>query len=370
MHRKKILIISMTAGSGHVMAAKSILDYALSNVNDAKIEHLDFSKLVSPLERIISRRLYEFLSRKMPKLWGWYYEATNSKGFIFFISDKLVRLQFLSQKNIIKFLLKKAPDVIIFTNPVPATLMAKKISEISSKKIKIALVITDYSVHRVYDIPYIDYYFVGCGEVKYDLVKMGVNNDKIFVSGIPINPRFYMSQDILKIKSKYKLNNKLRTILFIASTLPESTVMSDIKILMEFKENFNIIIITGGNKKLYDKIKKDFSGSNFLLINWTDVIDEYMKISDIIMSKPGGLVLSECMSINKKIFLVGFIPGVERYNTEYMKKNKFAEIVLNEKELSGRLSEIILSKNIAVVENLIYKENPAKKILEQISADI
>lgn len=369
MNRKRILIISMTAGSGHVRAAKSILDYALSNISDAKIEHIDFSKLISPAERLINQHLYEFLSKKMPALWGWYYKITNSSRFAFYISERLMRIQSLFQKYIVKAALEQDPDIIIFTNPIPAHLIAKKIFKISKNKIKIAMVVTDYHTHRIYNIPNVNYYFVACGEAKYDLIKIGIPEEKIVVSGIPINPRFYIKQDVTEIKSKYKLNKNLQTILFITSSLPKRKVMSVINILEKFKNDFNIIIITAGDKKLYNKIKKDFSEDVFLLVDWTDVIDEYMKVSDIIIGKPGGLVSSECMALNKKLFIVGFIPGVEQYNARYMEKNNFAEVLLSGKELSKRLSEIANSKNVSVRENLTYKSDPSKVILEKMLSD-
>lgn len=356
----------MSAGSGHIMAAKSILDYALSNFSNIAIEHYDFSKLASPIDRFINQHIYEFISKKIPKLWGFYYEVTSRNKFILFISEKLVKIQSLFQKNIVKFLLEKKPDIIIFTNPIPAELMAGEIIKSSRKKIKIAIVVTDYSAHSIYNVLGVDYYFVGCGEVKYDLIKMGISEDKIFVSGIPVKPRFYIEQDITKIKQKYKLNKKLPTFLFITSGLVKSIVNLVLKIFEKFKDDANIIIITGGNKKLCDYIREKYKKNNFLVVNWTDVIDEYMKMSDVIVGKPGGLVSSECMSIGKKLFIVGFIPGVERYNAKYMEINNFAEIIKNKEDLLNKLSKIISSKEFKNHKNFIYNENPSKIILEKL----
>lgn len=366
MRRQKILIISMSAGSGHVMAAKSILDYALSNLSNVSIEHFDFSKLASPFDRFINQHIYEFVSKKIPNVWGFYYQATNYSKFLLFISSKLVKIQSFFQQRIVKFLLEKNPDIIIFTNPIPACLMVEKIKKKSNKKIKTAIVVTDYSAHSIYNIPNIDYYFVGCGEVKYDLIKMGIGEDKIFISGIPVNPRFYIEQDVAEIKQKYKLNQNLPTFLFITSGLSRHIVEFVLKIFEKFKDNANIIIITGGNKKLYDYIREKFKKDNFLVVDWTNVIDEYMKASEVILGKPGGLVSSECMSIGKKLFIVGFIPGVERYNARYMERNDFAEIIKNKKDLFKKLSEIVCSGEIDSFKNYIYKENPAKIILETL----
>ncbi|MCX6721163.1 MAG: hypothetical protein NT026_00990, partial [Candidatus Staskawiczbacteria bacterium] len=223
MPRKKIIIISMTAGTGHIMAAKSILDYILS-YTDAKAEHIDFSKIINPAARFVYQHFYETAAKHVPWLWGWYYNITNFNRFIFFLCDKLVSLDTRVDKKIIKSLREEEPDIVVFTNPVPARILSKKIKNMFGDKCKIAIVSTDYQLHRVYNIPEIDYYFASCGEVKYELMELGADKEKIFVSGIPVNPRFFISQDIAELKNKYKLNNGLPVVVFVTSSLKKQIV--------------------------------------------------------------------------------------------------------------------------------------------------
>lgn len=366
MNRKKILIVSMTAGSGHVSAAKSIMAYALSYMGDAKVEHVDFAKIINFSARFLNQHIYEWMVKKFPRLWGWYYNATNSNGPVFFISEKIAKTQVLFHKKVVDLVKEKNPDIIIFTNPMPAHFVSKEIRRIFGINIKMAVVITDYHTHRVYNIEGMDYYFVSCGLAKYDLVKAGVDKEKIFISGIPVNPRFYIKQDAGELRKKYGLDNGLPCVMFNSSGLPKATVKFVVSTLAEFKDKLNIILVTGGNKKLYNNFKKELSKGNFLVVNWTDVIDEYMEVSEVVIGKAGGLICSECMATNKKLIIVGTIPGVEHYNSEYMESNNFAEEAMSSKKLFSILSVISQGKKIEAHKNTIYKENPAKTVLETV----
>ncbi|MCX6721173.1 MAG: glycosyltransferase, partial [Candidatus Staskawiczbacteria bacterium] len=128
----------------------------------------------------------------------------------------------------------------------------------------------------------------------------------------------------------------------------------------------NFIAITGGDKKLYERIKKDFRCNHFLAVNWTDVMDEYMKMSDFVIGKPGGLISSECMSIKRLLVVVGLIPGVEYYNARYMEKNMFGVDATNKRVRKEIIEKTIFSKNFRLHENPTYKENPAKNIVNAI----
>lgn len=354
----------MTAGSGHIMAAKSVLDYILS-YTDARAEHIDFSKVVSPMARFSYRYFYEFLAKYAPWLWGWYYNFANKNRFIFFISEKIASIELFSNKKIIEMLKEKQPDLVIFTNPLPARILNRTIKSLF-KNTKTGIVITDYHAHRVYNIKDMDYFFVSCGETKYQLIELGVDKDKIVVSGIPVNPRFFILQDVLELKEKHKIENNLPTVVFITSSLRKKVVNRTLKELHRLSGKINSIVITGGNEKLYKKIKAKYQHDNLIAVNWTDVMDEYMKIADFIVGKPGGLVSSESMAIKKPLIMVGLIPGVEPHNLRYMEKNDFGIDATDNKKYKEILEKTIFSHNFIAKENLIFQQNPAKIIVETI----
>lgn len=354
----------MTAGSGHVMAAKSILDYFLS-YTDCKVEHIDFSKIINPGAKFLYQHSYEFMAKHAHWLWAIGYNLTNFSSLLFILSEKVGRLDGHVGKTAMDILKEREPDIVIFTNPIPSRVLAGEIKKVFGDKCKIATVSTDYDFHRVYIMPEIDYYFASCGEVKYKMMEMGIDKEKIYVSGIPVNPRFYIEQDVIGLKKKHKIDNNLPLVVFITSSLPKRIVKQVSKILFNLKEKTNTVVITGGDKKLYEKIKSEFKADNFQAVNWTDVMDEYMKMSDFIIGKPGGLISSECMAIKKPLVVVGRIAGVEPHNARYMEMNLYGidASLGNRKKI---IEDLILSNNFKLHKNPAYSENPAKNIVETL----
>jgi len=174
----------------------------------------------------------------------------------------------------------------------------------------------------------LDRYFVAIPEVKDDLVRVGIEPSKISVTGIPVSPKFYAryNPDLLRRRLGFKIPRP--TVLFISRMNKDFVVPAIIGLLLR-EPKINLAVVCGGNDKLYKKIKEEIPRrpENFKLVNWTNRVDEYMKISDAVISKPGGLVISECLALGKRIIMTDPIPGQEEHNAELMAKfgyGKFA----------------------------------------------
>jgi len=173
------------------------------------------------------------------------------------------------------------------------------------------VVATDYHGHSYYNVPLIDRYFVAVDGVKDDLVRAGVDKAKIEVTGIPVSQKFYADYDPMRLKRKLGINNNFKTVLFV-SRLAKDFILPALEGIMGINEKVNLIMVCGGNNELYHRIRNEFPArKNFKLINWTGRLDEYMKIADVVVSKPGGLMISECMALGKRMVLTDPIPGQE-----------------------------------------------------------
>ena len=78
--------------------------------------------------------------------------------------------------------------------------------------------------------------------------------------------------------------------------------------------NTKIIIVTGTNKELYNKLKK-IKNKNLIVFGFAHNINDLIYSSDIVLSKPGGLSSTEIASINKPLIHIFAIPGIETFNT-------------------------------------------------------
>lgn len=356
----------MKTGSGHIQAAKALAEYAQNNLPGIAAEHINLSDISNPLIKLINQDLFNISIENWPKAWGKIYEVSDNKLAASVIS-RASKLQRPFNYKVSRYLKSKKPEGIIFTHPAIAQMMGSSFKRYSSE-IKLSLVVTDYHGHSFYNVPNIDRLFAANQTVKNDLLHIGVAEEKISITGIPVSPRFYLEQDIDELKRKYKIGGARPTVLFIASwssgLLSESELVYIIKQLLESKPEINLIFLAGGNQEAYEAAVRLFSGEKrFSAEFWTDAMDEYMRISDVVISKPGGLTVSECLALNKPMIIFNPMPGQEERNAEFVEENNFGVKAASEREIVS-----VLSKAMALAKDnsrfSAAKENPCTKIFQ------
>ncbi len=356
MKKKNILIVSMSAGFGHIRAGDTLLDYAKENLSQVHAEHIDIFNTNSLFKDY--SKFYDVISKKIPIIWSLAYKLSDVKP-ITFIIKKIARLNIFYSRKTKNDIYQKNPDILIFTIPPPFFSFALKKMH---PNVKIGVVITDYYAHKYYQFPFIDYYFVANDEVSKNLEKIGVKKEKIIISGIPVNPRFYIKEDIEKLKSEYSVNNGLSIVLCIASfKISKKDLVFLVRQLLNFNPKINVIFIAAGKKVFYDLISRNFSGDERLsIVNWTNTMEEYIKISDVVISKAGGLTVSECLAIKKPMIIINPIPGQEEHNAEFVERIKMGVRVKNIRNVTKILPKLISSNN----KNVTLQKNPSKKIFQ------
>jgi len=352
--------MSMAGGFGHIRAGEALLDFAKEHLPQTHVEHVDIADIDPPLKKY--SKLYDIISKKSPLLWEIIYKFPP----MFFVFRELIATRKLFNHAILDYINGKKPDVLIFTNVIMLPMFA-----VACKKMlphsTLVVVVTDYHGHSYYRFSCIDYYFVATVSVAKDLETAGIEKEKIMVTGIPVNPRFYVKENIHDLKSKYCINNDFPVVVCITSfRASKHHLVTMVKSLLEFKQKINVVCLTNGNKEFYETLKNNFSGNKrFLLENWTNTIEEYIKISDVVISKAGGLTVSECLALQKPLIMVNPIPGQEEYNAAFVEENNFGVRVNNMNEVSTVLpAMMVLSKHNQMA--LLPQENPCEKIFQYI----
>ncbi len=363
MNKKKILIISMTAGFGHLKAGEAVLDYARQNLPNVEALHVDIADIDSSFKK--HARIYDIMAKKVPIIWAVGYAFFNVKIFSQ-IFKKIDIFSYFLSGPIKKYITKINPDVILFTNVTPLPLFSFVFHKVFPD-IKIGVIVTDYHGHAYYHFSFVDHYFVGSESVKQELILAGVTPEKIVVTGIPVSPAFFEKQDAMVLKEKYGVDANLKTALLIASfRISQDKLLKLVKKLLAFEPKLNVVVLVNNNQVFYQAIDKAFSKTERLfLVKWTDKMAEYMKLSDIVITKAGGLTTSECLTLKKPIIMINPIPGQEEYNAKFIEKNNFGKQVKNIDEIIAVLPEmLVMSKNKQI--DLLEPENPSKKIFEKL----
>jgi len=337
---KKILIISMKTGWGHIRAAQALEEYARDNLPEIDVKHVDLREIEPRLGKFFEL-FYDVANDYLPLVWGAVYQ-TFDKPPVSAAFRKTGGFQRVFARKISRYLKKEAPGGVIFTNVIPAPMVAPSCKKIFPN-VSLAAVVTDYHGHAYYNVPLIDRYFTPAIEVKDDLVRAGVAKNRIEASGMPLGKKFYCRYNPRVIKKNLGIKNDFKTALFI-SRLEKEFIVPALRGILENSRPLNLIMVCGGNNGVYQKVKSEIGESdNFKLINWTGRLDEYMKIADVVVSKPGGLIISECLALGKPIVMTDPIPGQEEKNAEFISRRGYGKMALSAQEIAAAVKNELLS---------------------------
>ncbi len=324
---KKILIISISAGSGHLRAAQAIAKTATAKFPELEVRHIDMMDYVSKSMKTAVVESYDLMAKQLPELYGFFYKKTDRPK----ISWRLRKLSKFFNKinsgNFFKYIQEFQPDLILCTHffPIYALAELKKKYNLTTP---ISLVITDYRHHGLQTSINISHYFVPIKKISWDLARNNVPAKNITVSGIPIDPSFYETKSAAELNKKLNIQDGYKNILVLSGGHGLIDTNKIIACLFQLSGKINIFAIAGNSQKLKQQLEKLTPPKyiNLNIIGWTDKIDEFMRVADVIISKPGGLTTTECMVLRKPIIAISPIPGQEEYNAEYILENKLGVI--------------------------------------------
>ena len=345
-NKTKIIIFYASYGGGHLNAAKSINEYILENYKNVDIELIDCMKYINKTIEKVTTSAYNEMAKKAPWAWGKIY-ADSQKGPLAHLSSRSNKIMAI---KLLKLLREKNADLIISTHPFGSQMCSylKRKGKINSK---IATIMTDFAPHDQWLVgsDFTDYFFVAHDKMKQYLINKNIPEKKIFSTGIPISTRFTKKYDKEKLLKEFNLQPGKQTILFFGGGeygLGKSKTFNIFENLIQSNENMQIIAISGKNpemKKEFENIIEKYNKSNCVkLLSYTNKVPELMSISDLVVTKPGGLTTSESLASCLPMIIINPIPGQEKENAEFLENHGIAVWIKNSNE-SKMIFELLLS---------------------------
>ena len=381
---KKVLIMSASTGGGHNRAAKAMKDEIEKKCIDGEhitCEIIDSLKLINTtMDKIISSG-YEKSAKYTPKAWGGVYKMSDAnivskheyKGNLFntLLASKLKKL-----------LKESKPDLIIGTHPFPMIALSTLKKKYPYRNAfnsffvpPLISVLTDYTAHSTYIQDEIDYYIAGDEYVKEVLISEGVDGDKIKPYGIPVEKSFLEHREKSVVLEELGLAPDKFTVLLMGGSFGAGNIKDTLKELLEIDRDFQIIVITGRNETLKEKLEKSLEkytiDKNISILGFTQDMNDILSAVDIIVSKPGGLTTTECLLKELPMIIPYYIPGQEEENMDFLSNcgaalrtsKKFTISVLLKVLIDNPMRMELLKNNIKSVK----KQNTAEDIANLVS---
>ena len=388
-----VLILSASTGGGHNRASNALKSYITSQDKTAKVDIIDTLKYCSSILDKTVTLGYKTLAKNAPELYGTFYKTSDKESPISDIVDTMTS-QFA--KKLLPLIEEYNPDIVVTCHPFASSMMSL-LKENNNLELPVVSIITDYMPHRAYIGDNVDAYVTASDDTAENLCeKYSVDSARIHPLGMPIFQSFYNYDESRAFETLDRLgfSHEKPTVLIMAGSFGVTDILKIYEHLVELDIDYQIIVITGKNQKLYDAFEKMlgtnekefvthdysqlFSGLSDVniakliyehseqlrhelsakltktfrrstektkptkLFYFVDNVEDYMHISDLIITKPGGLTTSESLACGLPMAVFKAFPGQEAQNADFLTE-KQAAIVLEKGEKGAQQIKELLS---------------------------
>ncbi|HVF57711.1 MAG TPA: glycosyltransferase [Pyrinomonadaceae bacterium] len=372
---KRVLILSASAGAGHLRAAAAV-EAALREMGVAEeVRNVDTLQYTNKLFRHLYSKAYIELVNKTPEVLGWLYDALDKPWKN---ERRRLALDKLNTRPFVKLLKEYRPEIVVCTHFLPAEIISwlKAKERIATRQ---AIVVTDFDVHAMWLCHHYEQYFVALDETRAHMEKLGIPPEKISVTGIPIDPVFASTKDKREMRGKHGLRPDLVTILLSAGGFGVGPVEHIVESLLELRAPAQVVALCGRNEELKQRVEKVAAGKtgrashvDVKAVGYTTEMDEYMSASDLLLGKPGGLTTSEALAKGLGFVVVNPIPGQEERNSDHLLEEGVAIRCNNLPALAYKIDRLLADppRFDAMRTNALRLARPraAREIVEKLLA--
>ncbi|MDA7417642.1 glycosyltransferase [Xenophilus arseniciresistens] len=319
---KKLLTLSVSAGNGHVRAAQALVATAEQDWPGCSAVHIDAMAHVAAGFRKVYTDWYLHLVNRAPELWSYLHAKTDSTPHSATAQRLRRGIERLSATALLRELRREKPDAIICTHFLPAELLMREKSR-GRIGCPVWLQVTDFDLHNMWLVPGMDGYFAATEEVAFRMRARGLPSERIHVTGIPVMPAFAQGSALVRNECVQALGlEPARRVLLLASGGAGVGNMPALvrRLLALTEPDFQLIAVAGRNARALVELEalQREHPQRLRAVGFTQEMHKLMAAADLVMTKPGGLTISECLAVGRPMLLSDPIPGQEEHNAGYL----------------------------------------------------
>jgi processive 1,2-diacylglycerol beta-glucosyltransferase len=348
LENKRVLILAVRFGSGHWQAALALKRALVEEYPAVEVDVVNYFKFAGSFLDIILRSIYQDLMIRVPPIYRHFFSYTDR------LPKHSVVQNLMKTYGVPAFLLylkRKRPDLIVSTYPVPAAVVTW-LQRRGLVNCPLVTVITDYMVHQMWIQPGTAHYIVASGPVAEDLVRRGVPGEQVTATGIPIDPRFAKKVDpelssllpelpenlqglplVLVLTGATSFGGELSRICRLLAELPVPHVAAVVGVRWpKLRLNLRQAVKKGPNK--------------VLIIGYSRDVPRFMAAASCLISKAGGLTVSEALAAEVPLIIYRALPGQEEMNRDYLTGEGAALEARNISELGTMLCDVLRNEGL------------------------
>ena len=376
----RLLILSVSAGNGHVRAAQALAATAENLDPPIVATHIDAMAHVASSFRKVYTDWYIQLVNRAPEVWSYLHQKSDDTPHSA-TSQRLRRgIERVSAGALLREVKRVDPDAVICTHFLPAELLMREQSKGRFDR-PIWLQVTDYDLHNMWIVPGMAGYLAATEEVAFRMRARGLPADRVHVTGIPVMPAFSepaapaLQRDACV--SRLGLDPARKVVLVVSGGAGVGDIASMVErmLLLEGEgTDFQLIAVAGRNVAAYETLRMLAKAvpERLVAIGFTNEMEKLMAAADLVVTKPGGLTISECMALGRPMLLVSPIPGQEEHNAGFLMEEGAAWLAYDAIGLGYKTSQLMaMPAKLALMAQRsasLGKPDAARRVLDRVLA--
>jgi processive 1,2-diacylglycerol beta-glucosyltransferase len=287
----RICILYSPTGNGHRAASRAIEQAIHRDAPDVHVDVLDVLRFAPPSFRYDA--LWDLVQQRGARVYDGLFDLADKPHPFWRVVRERVNLRLLAP--LAAELERLQPDRIVCTHFLPAVAVAylRRTGRISGH---VATVITDYIAHQAWLHPGMERYYVATPRVAEQLLARGIAG--VELAGIPIAAE--MDEPTVAPPARGR-------VLMLAAGVPHGLVH---RALASIPRSVELDVVAGNDIALRASIEATGRAVHGFVPGLRSMIDG----ADVVVTKAGGLIVSECLARGRAMILPWPAPGQERGN--------------------------------------------------------
>src|SRR5450432_768783 len=328
---KRILILTAGYGEGHNAAAHGIRDGLATVAGDAAaVEVHDLFAETYGVANDWMRKAYLALINRSPRLWKRFYDWTDRQENF----SASMRWIFQAKNRLSQLLVRFQPTVVVSVFPAYPHLLEEILGDSSPAFRRVVCITDSITVNKIWFRCVCDRFLVPNEQTAAVLAASGVPDDKVWVSGFPVTPKF---AELGELRQPPAPGSRRRLLYVINSGGVAPPEIIRVLALPDVR----LTVTVGRDKRLRKTVEavRAETGRDFEIVGWTDQLPRLMLESHLLISKAGGATVQETIAAKCPMIINQVVPGQEEGNARLIEETHSGVVALGPDAIIASVQE-------------------------------
>ena len=340
-HDADILILSSAIGSGHMRASAAVVRGMALLDPERTCSIVDFPHQVSPSVERLLRDAYLQALKLWPTAYGRIYQSSGTSN----LGSYRYYLDRVGVQTLARLVSQTGAGALVAPHFYGAGVLGYYKEQ--NPEAFTAVVLTDYVPHPIGVPPNLDLYVVADDAAAEIVANLGVPEERIHPTGIPIDPAFeepaYAAEarrDLLKLDE-----DDLPVVLVMGGGLGGGDLEEAVSLLLQASEAMHLVVLCGSNERSRGRLERlaRMQGHEATFLAFTDRVRDLMAAGTVLVTKPGGMSCTEALAMKLPQVLYHPIPGQEEDNAAAMVRYGAGVMVQRTGDILGQTMKVLTS---------------------------